>query len=372
MFRYSVLPWLLWAIPIHKAAHCQLLHREKTQPTSKASGASKLSWSHLSWDATKQVHFSLRRPLASKRLWSNLWDMSNCLWLKSKSHFTFLVLYVSNCSFKANKYCLCFCDRHCSAHTSQHSWCDFCDYFSAGTSCHICSQTETQKEISFHLSTAVCKWFPFFHHFPLMSFIISKSFICLVLFLSSPWGSPVFLFSFNPFTVFTASTLHTAAPVCPWDLHCLTGLWLPSCIPVVAFRWGQSPLASTAAPQLCSVAHCFVQQLLGLQSLNFLYPTDPVLQNSPNLQKPHGWSRMEMWWFGFCCFFFLLMWHQKPQIQLNLTDIVYSAARKIPKCTCRQSISDGRSLTRHCVYSLHSSCSTLLSSDLHASQNFSV
>lgn len=242
-------------------------------------------WSHLSQDATKQVCFSLRRPLGSKRLWSSLWDLSNCLWLKSKSHFTFLVMYVSDCPFKANKYCLCFCDRHHSAHTSQHSWCGFCDYFSAGTSCHICSQTETQKEISFYLSTAVVKWPPFFHHFPLMSFIILKPFACLVLFLSSPWGSPISLFSFNPFAMFTASTLHTVAPVCPWDVGCLTGLCLPSYVPVVAFRWGQSPLASTAAPQLCSVTHCFVQQLLGSQSSNFLHPTDPVLQNSPNLQK---------------------------------------------------------------------------------------
>lgn len=245
-------------------------------------------WSHLSQDATKQVRFSLRRPLGSKRLWSSLWDLSNCLWLKSKSHFTFLVMYVSDCPFKANKYCLCFCDRHHSAHTSQHSWCGFCDYFSAGTSCHICSQTETQKEISFHLSTAVVKWPPFFHHFPLMSFIVLKPFACLVLFLSSPWGSPISLFSFNPFAMFTASTLHTVAPVCPWDVGCLT-----SYVPVVAFRWGQSPLASTAAPQHCSVAHCFVQQLLGSQSSNFLHPTDPVLQNSPNLQKPDGWSRVE-------------------------------------------------------------------------------
>lgn len=245
-------------------------------------------WSHLSQDATKQVRFSLRRPLGSKRLWSSLWDLSNCLWLKSKSHFTFLVMYVSDCPFKANKYCLCFCDRHHSAHTSQHSWCGFCDYFSAGTSCHICSQTETQKEISFHLSTAVVKWPPFFHHFPLMSFIVLKPFACLVLFLSSPWGSPISLFSFNPFAMFTASTLHTVAPVCPWDVSCLT-----SYVPVVAFRWGQSPLASTAAPQHCSVAHCFVQQLLGSQSSNFLHPTDPVLQNSPNLQKPDGWSRVE-------------------------------------------------------------------------------
>lgn len=245
-------------------------------------------WSHLSQDATKQVRFSLRRPLGSKRLWSSLWDLSNCLWLKSKSHFTFLVMYVSDCPFKANKYCLCFCDRHHSAHTSQHSWCSFCDYFSAGTSCHICSQTETQKEISFHLSTAVVKWPPFFHHFPLMSFIVLKPFACLVLFLSSPWGSPISLFSFNPFAMFTASTLHTVAPVCPWDVGCLT-----SYVPVVAFRWGQSPLASTAAPQLCSVAHCFVQQLLGSQSSNFLHPTDPVLQNSPNLRKPDGWSRVE-------------------------------------------------------------------------------
>lgn len=245
-------------------------------------------WSHLSQDATKQVRFSLRRPLGSKRLWSSLWDLSNCLWLKSKSHFTFLVMYVSDCPFKANKYCLCFCDRHHSAHTSQHSWCGFCDYFSAGTSCHICSQTETQKEISFHLSTAVVKWPPFFHHFPLMSFIVLKPFACLVLFLSSPWGSPISLFSFNPFAMFTASTLHTVAPVCPWDVGCLT-----SYVPVVAFRWGQSPLASTAAPQLCSVAHCFVQQLLGSQSSNFLHPTDPVLQNSPNLRKPDGWSRVE-------------------------------------------------------------------------------
>lgn len=245
-------------------------------------------WSHLSQDATKQVRFSLRRPLGSKRLWSSLWDLSNCLWLKSKSHFTFLVMYVSDCPFKANKYCLCFCDRHHSAHTSQHSWCGFCDYFSAGTSCHICSQTETQKEISFHLSTAVVKWPPFFHHFPLMSFIVLKPFACLVLFLSSPWGSPISRFSFNPFAMFTASTLHTVAPICPWDVGCLT-----SYVPVVAFRWGQSPLASTAAPQLCSVAHCFVQQLLGSQSSNFLHPTDPVLQNSPNLQKPDGWSRVE-------------------------------------------------------------------------------
>lgn len=245
-------------------------------------------WSHLSQDATKQVRFSLRRPLGSKRLWSSLWDLSNCLWLKSKSHFTFLVMYVSDCPFKANKYCLCFCDRHHSAHTSQHSWCGFCDYFSAGTSCHICSQTETQKEISFHLSTAVVKWPPFFHHFPLMSFIVLKPFACLVLFLSSPWGSPISRFSFNPFAMFTASTLHTVAPVCPWDVGCLT-----SYVPVVAFRWGQSPLASTAAPQHCSVAHCFVQQLLGSQSSNFLHPTDPVLQNSPNLQKPDGWSRVE-------------------------------------------------------------------------------
>lgn len=245
-------------------------------------------WSHLSQDATKQVRFSLRRPLGSKRLWSSLWDLSNCLWLKSKSHFTFLVMYVSDCPFKANKYCLCFCDRHHSAHTSQHSWCGFCDYFSAGTSCHICSQTETQKEISFHLSTAVVKWPPFFHHFPLMSFIVLKPFACLVLFLSSPWGSPISRFSFNPFAMFTASTLHTVAPICPWDVGCLT-----SYVPVVAFRWGQSPLASTAAPQHCSVAHCFVQQLLGSQSSNFLHPTDPVLQNSPNLQKPDGWSRVE-------------------------------------------------------------------------------
>lgn len=245
-------------------------------------------WSHLSQDATKQVRFSLRRPLGSKRLWSSLWDLSNCLWLKSKSHFTFLVMYVSDCPFKANKYCLCFCDRHHSAHTSQHSWCGFCDYFSAGTSCHICSQTETQKEISFHLSTAVVKWPPFFHHFPLMSFIVLKPFACLVLFLSSPWGSPISRFSFNPFAMFTASTLHTVAPICPWDVGCLT-----SYVPVVAFRWGQSPLASTAAPQHCSVAHCFVQQLLGSQSSNFLHPTDPVLQNSPNLQKPDGCSRVE-------------------------------------------------------------------------------
>lgn len=185
-FEVMIFSTALAAVGHSQTPGSTLLHREKTQPTSVASGASKLSWSHLSRDATKQVHFSLRRPLASKRLLSNLWDMSNCLWLKSKSHFTFLVMYVSNCPFKANKYCLCFCDRHHSAHTSLHSWCDFCDYFSAGTSCHICSRTETRKEISFQLSTAVCKWLPFFHHFPLMSFIILKSFTCLVLFLSSP------------------------------------------------------------------------------------------------------------------------------------------------------------------------------------------
>lgn len=113
-----------------------------------------------------------------------------------------------------------------------------------------------------------------FHHF--------KGFFTFTSFLSAPLGNAIFLCSYRPFVIFTASTLRiTPAPLCPWEAHPLaSGRGVPIYVPVVAFLREGLPLASTAAYQPGSAALSFARQLNC-----FLHPTDPVLQNSAGLQK---------------------------------------------------------------------------------------
>lgn len=56
---------------------CQL-GREKSQPASAGNEPLGLPQACLDQDATKQVYFSLRRPLVSHRVWSNLVCLESC------------------------------------------------------------------------------------------------------------------------------------------------------------------------------------------------------------------------------------------------------------------------------------------------------
>lgn len=141
----------------------------------------------------------------------------------------------------------------------------------------------------------MCLWPPPFYHFPLMPFIISRSFTYLVLFLSAPLGTPNFLFSCVPFVchIYCISPTRNAGSSLSLG-NASFGLRksLPSCVPVVAFLWGQAPLASTTAYQPFSAALWFVQQLFGSQcSTVFSTLLTQCCKTALTCKKTDGWSR---------------------------------------------------------------------------------
>lgn len=141
---------------------------------------------------------------------------------------------------------------------------------------------------------------PLFHRVPLMSFTVSRAFSLVFLFLSAPLGSAIFLCTYSPFVCCVCCINPTSNT--------------SSCLSLGSASFGlrkRSPhlCSSGGLPmrrvtfgvhrclpaRLCSTVFCVAA--VWLTALNrFLHSTDPVLQNSADLQKNHmdGVERWEL------------------------------------------------------------------------------
>lgn len=152
-----------------------------------------------------------------------------------------------------------------------------------------------------------------FHHF--------KAFSHLLLFLSAPLGSSIFLFSYNPFVchVYCINPTHNAGSFLSLgsasfglrkrSFHLCSSGGLPT----RSITFGIHP---------ASAALSFVQQLFSSQRSNvFSTLLTQCYKTALTCKKTDGWSRE--------------MWPQRPRIRADLADDVYYTARKIPKCIGR-------------------------------------
>lgn len=137
----------------------------------------------------------------------------------------------------------------------------------------------------------MCTWPPLFHHFPLVSFIISRAFSHLLLFPSAPMGSAIFLFSCGPFVcrVDCSNPTHNAGS--SLSLGSAT-FGLRKMTPHLCSCGGLPTRRVTFGVRCCLPAVSFVQQLFGAQrSTVFSTLLTQCYKTALACKKPDGWSR---------------------------------------------------------------------------------